>query len=291
VIYTAACAQLAPKIVQIKQNVDEAAEAILHLGHAGADLVVLPELASSGYVFESKDEARALAQPADGPALGAWVRAAQDAATVVVAGFAELGDDGNLYNSAAVLDGDGVIAVYRKTHLWDREKLVFTPGSVAPPVVDTRVGRIGVVICYDLEFPENARSLALRGAELIAVPTNWPLFPRPIGERPPEVLNVMAIARFNRVFLVAADRVGTERGQEWTGGSAIVDCDGWPLAEAQHDNTQTLLAEIDPARARDKQWTEYADLFSDRRPELYGALVDKPSGVTAPRHPPMSSTK
>lgn len=104
------------------------------------------------------------------------------------------GDDGSLYNSAAVVGPDGLLAVYRKTHLWDREKLWFTPGSEPPPVVETPFGRIGVAVCYDLDFPELTRGLALAGADLIALPANLSLFPRPEGERPVEIALAQATA-------------------------------------------------------------------------------------------------
>ena len=189
---------------------------------------------------------------------------------VVVGGFCELGDDGHLYNSAAVVDGTGVLGVYRKTHLWDQEKLVFTPGLDAPRVLDTPAGRIGVLVCYDLEFPELTRALALDGAELLAVPTNWPLVERPAGERPPEVVIGMAAARVNRVFIACADRTGAERGTEWTAGTTIIGADGWVLAEEHGEGM--AVADVDLADARAKTLTELCDAFGDRRPELYAAL-------------------
>ena len=105
--------------------------------------------------------------------------------STVVAGFCELGEDGRLYNSAAVVSGDAVLAVYRKAHLWDAEKLVFTPGGGPPPVVDLPFGRVGLMICYDLEFPEWVRLAALGGADLIAAPVNWPAMPVPPVSGPP----------------------------------------------------------------------------------------------------------
>ena len=148
--------------------------------------------------------------------------------------------DGLVYNSAAVVDGTGVLAVYRKTHLWDKEKLVFTPGAAAPPVVDTPVGRVGVLICFDLEFPEMPRTLALGGAELIVAPTNWPLETVPDGERVPEVTVAMAAAYSNHVAIAACDRVGIERGQDWNGASCIVD-------ETRLGRRDTLMATVSSA--------------------------------------------
>ena len=192
------------------------------LSSVSADIVVLPELVTSGYVFSGFEEAESVAVE---PSSLAWWGAF---GALVVGGFCERGDDGRLYNSAAVVDGSGVVAVYRKTHLWDRERLIFTPGDAVPPVLDTAFGRLGVLVCYDLEFPEMPRSLALRGAELLCVPVNWPVVERPpAGEHPPEQLTAMSAARVNRVFIAVCDRVGAERGVEWVGGTAVIDENGW----------------------------------------------------------------
>jgi predicted amidohydrolase len=262
--------QLAPVVGELAHNRTLALGAIRAAVADGADVVVLPELVTSGYVFASRDEAAGVAVPADHELLQEWSAAVREAGAVVVGGFCERGDDGRLHNSAAVVDGTGVRAVYRKTHLWDREKLVFVPGDDAPPVVETAHGRIGVLVCYDLEFPELTRGLALAGADLIAVPTNWPLVPRPAGEHPPEVIIGMAAARTNRVFVACCDRAGVERGQEWTSGTAIIDQEGWVLAERTDEGA--LAADVDLTRARDKRMTENAHLHDDRRPELYGAV-------------------
>jgi predicted amidohydrolase len=166
-------------------------EAVREAVTAGAGLVILPELSTSGYVFESPAEARACAEPVGGPSLLGWAEEAARGDAVVIGGFCELGEDGALYNSAAVVDATGVLGVYRKIHLWDREQLFFEPGDACAPVLETRAGRIGVAVCYDLNFPEIARGLALGGAELIALPANFPRFPRPEG-RPMEVTLAMA---------------------------------------------------------------------------------------------------
>jgi predicted amidohydrolase len=262
-----ACQQLAPVIADVAANRSLALAAIEQAADAGAEVVVLPELVTSGYMFDSPEEARALSIPATHEILEEWAAAAVRAGIVLAAGFCELGDDGRLYNSAAVLDPTGLRAVYRKLHLWDREKLIFTPGSAPPPVIDTIVGRLSTIICYDLEFPELTRSVALAGTQLLLVPTNWPLVPRPDGEHPPEAVIGMAAARVNRMAVACADRVGTERGQEWTGGTTIIGVDGWVAAESR--NAGLVVAEIDLAGALDKRLTEHADAFGDRRPELY----------------------
>jgi 5-aminopentanamidase len=265
-----ACQQIAPVVGDLEGNRQLTSDAIAKAVASGAQVVLLPELASSGYVFESVEEARSCAEPATGQTLQSWSRAVSSSGAVVVGGFCELGDDGLLYNSAALVDATGVVAVYRKIHLWDREKLFFEPGLECAPVVETRFGRIGVQVCYDLNFPEVARGLALAGADLIVLPTNSPRFPRPEGERPMELVLAMASAHLSHVFFAMCDRCGPERGVEWVGGSVICDEWGWILAGPPEDfGPGLVIAECDLSRARDKVWNERNDVFGDRRPELY----------------------
>ena len=258
---TVACCELAPEIGRLDANAARVTAAVQAAAARGADLVVVPELATSGYCFDSADEARSLALPADSPVFAAWA----SVGPVVVAGFAEHAGE-RLYNSAVLLDG-AARTVYRKTHLWDREKLFFTPGSQPPPVVATRLGAVGVMICYDLEFPEMTRSVALRGADLLAVPTNWPWIDRPAGMPAPEVVVAMAAARVNHLPIACCDRRGEERGQRWNQGTVVIGADGWSLASAGDDGT--ALARLDLARSADKAISPRNDLLADRRPELY----------------------
>jgi len=261
-----ACAQIAPSVGNLQANLELSAAAIADAVAAGAQIVVLPELATSGYVFADADEARSVALTAQDPAFDAWRSVAGDA--VVIGGYCELGEDGLLYNSALVVEAGGVIVSYRKTHLWDREKLIFSPGGELPPVVTTRHGVIAVMICYDLEFGELTRRATLDGAELIAAPVNWPLFPRPEGERPGEVITAMSTARTNKVAVAACDRAGVERGQEWTEGTAIVDPHGWVAATAG-TGSGLALADVDLSVTHDKTLTEHVHLLADRRVDLY----------------------
>jgi len=272
-----AVAQLAITVGEPDANRQAAAGAVAEAAAVGARLVVLPELCDSGYVFDSADEARGLAAPAgDSVTLRQWRSLAGQHRLVIVGGFCELGADGRLYNSAALVDPSGTRAVYRKAHLWDKEKLVFTPGEAPPPVVDTEVGRVGVMICYDLEFPEWVRLAALDGADLIAAPVNWPAAPRPAAERPAEVIKAQAAAATNGVFVAVADRCRTERGVSWISGSVIAGPDGYPLAgPVLADRTAVLTAACDLARARDKSLSGDNDLLADRRPELYTWVPDK----------------
>ena len=269
-----ACCQLAPELGATAANREMAATAVVDAARQGASVVVLPELMSSGYVFESQAEARACAEPPDGPAVTAWARLAAEHDIVIVGGFCEATDGDQVYNSAALVDAGGLRCVYRKAHLWDAEPQWFAAGSAPPPVVPTRLGRIGVMICYDLEFPEWVRLPALDGAQLLCAPVNWPAYPRPTGERPSEVIRVQADAAVNRMFIAVCDRTGPERGVEWVGGTVIVDPDGWPLAGgAASDRPATLLAECELGRAMDKAVSPNNDVHGDRRPELYGRVA------------------
>lgn len=253
------------EVGDVEGNLRRLADALSAFDDDTPRLVVAPELATSGYVFADRDEAVRLAMPRDDDRLRR-LASRLGSHTVAVVGFAEVdGDD--LYNSAAVLTREGVLAVYRKSHLWGEEKLVFTPGADAGMIVDTAVGLLGVAICYDNEFPEVPRALALSGADLLALPVNWPLVPRPAGERPPETIQAMGAARSSRLPTVIADRHGAERGVEWTGGTAVIDGEGWVVAE-EGDGAATAILQITTG---DKGLGPHNDLFADRRPDIYRA--------------------
>ena len=150
-------------------------------------------------------------RPATGPAITTWANLAEAFDVTIVAGFPESAGD-EVYNSAVVVDPSGVRGVYRKAHLWDTENNVFDRGDDLPLLVDTAHGRIGVMVCYDLEFPEWVRAVALAGADLLCAPVNWPLLPRPDGERPTEMVRALAGAGTNRMPIAVCDRAGVERG-------------------------------------------------------------------------------
>ncbi|PTR23535.1 putative amidohydrolase [Rhodococcus sp. OK519] len=261
-----AVVQLAPRLLDFEANVNATVCAIETARARGADIVVLPELCLSGYMFDTMDEARSCAIKPEHPVFTRWARALAGSPGVVVGGFAERSGP-ELHISAAVVDATGVRAVYRKTHLWNSEKRFFAAGTEAPPVIDTAFGRVGVLICYDLEFPEMARSLAMRGADLIVVPTNWALDARPYGDEPPQVMLARAAARINHVHVACADRAGRERDQEFTGGSAIIDTAGWVLDTPDADGF--AHATLTLSSARDRQISGVNHVFGDRRPELY----------------------
>ncbi|MCU1635733.1 MAG: hydrolase [Cryobacterium sp.] len=261
------CAQLSPVIADLAENERLIRDAVARGIEDGADILVLPELATSGYVFASQEEARSVAITTGHQVFTEVSRLLAGRDTVVVFGFCELGERGRLFNSVAVVTGEGVRGVYRKTHLWDRETLVFTPGDTAPPVVGTPFGRIGVLICYDLEFAEMPRMLALAGADVLAVPTNWPLSEYPAGERAAEIIYAQAAARSNGVFVACCDRAGAERGQDWTEGTVIIDQYGWVLDDA--GEAGTAVADVFLHLARDKTISPHNDLHGDRRSDIY----------------------
>lgn len=270
-----ACCQVAPALGDPAGNRELAAGAVSDAATQGASVVVLPELVSSGYVFESRAEARASAEAADGETVTLWARLAADHEVVIVGGFCEIAN-GELFNSAALVDPGGLRCVYRKAHLWGKESLWFSPGSTAPPVVATRFGRIAVMVCYDLEFPEWVRLPALDGTQLLCAPVNWPAFPRPDGERPAEIVRVQADAAVNRMFIAACDRTGEERGVAWVAGSVIVDADGWPLAgETLTAGPVTIAAECRLDMARNKAIGPLNDVHADRRPGLYRRVAEE----------------
>jgi predicted amidohydrolase len=265
-----ACCQLAPRVGELKHNRQISLDAIRMAAARGAQVVVLPELVQSGYVFVDRAEALSLSESLDGPTLTAWKALAHELGIVIVAGFCERLEGGEVGNSAVLIDPNGLRVVYRKAHLWDSEKLIFTTGSQPPPVVETQFGRIAIMICYDLEFAEWVRMAALAGAELLCAPVNWPAYPRPDGERPAEVVRVQALASVHRMYIAACGRSEQERGVDWVGGSVIVDCNGYPLAGPLGCKSDSIIcATLDLSEARDKWISERNHVHEDRRPELY----------------------
>jgi predicted amidohydrolase len=271
-----ACAQLWPRIGQLDSNRERAAAAISAAAADGAALVVLPELCISGYVFDDAAEARRLAEPIDGPTVEAWREQSAREEIAIVGGICERDEEGELRNSAVVIEAGELLAVYRKAHLWDREKLVFVPGDEPPPVVETSLARLGVGICYDSSFPEAMRTLALGGAEVIVLPTNNPVLGPELEPLPEELMQASITALVNRVYVAQADRTGHERGVDWVGSTAIAAPRGRLLTERLRGEG-LVSAEIDPAVTHDKHGSERNDVLADRRPELYGALAAAPA--------------
>jgi predicted amidohydrolase len=262
------CCQIPLAIGDITGNRTTARAAIEAAAGDGAQVVVLPELASSGYVFADRAELASLAEPRDGATIAEWANLAAAFGVTIVAGFPEAAGE-KIYNSAAIVDPTGLRGVYRKAHLWDSENVVFDRADDLPLLVDTEHGRMGVMVCYDIEFPEWVRVVALAGADLLCAPVNWPLLPRPDGERPTEMVRALAGAGANRMPIAVCDRTGIERGQDWIGGSVITDADGYPLAIAQYGKPGSITADVDLAQARMKKFNAHNDVHGDRRTDLY----------------------
>ncbi len=230
------------------------------------DLLVLPEFFATGYQFTSQDEVAGLSEPVpQGETTEFLAGLSQNKGIYIVAGLPER--DGDVFYNSAILTGpEGVVGVYRKTHLFFEETLFFTPGNSGFKVWDTAIGRIGIMVCFDWLFPEAARSLALRGAEVIAHPSNLvlPYCPRSMPVRCLE----------NRVYAITANRTGREqRGDKppltFIGQSQITSPQGEILVRAGVDGELLGTADIDLSRAQDKKLNDYNDLLKDRRPALY----------------------
>jgi predicted amidohydrolase len=231
-----------------------------------ADLIVLPELFATGYTFTSRDDLESLAEEADRPAetIGFLKDISFRTGAVIVGGFPEK-ENGDYFNSAAMVYQDKTIGIYRKIQLFNKEKKWFRPGNRSLEVYNVNGMRIGMMICFDWIFPEICRSLALKGAQVVAHPTNlvMPYCQRAMVTRCLE----------NRVFAVTANRIGTEKrgGEEntFTGGSQVTSYDGTVLSSAPADTNCLALSEIDPDLSDNKRINEFNDILKDRRPEFY----------------------
>lgn len=265
-----ACCQLAPVFGDIPGNMRLSRDILTRAAGMGAQVAVLPELVNTGYAFSNRDEARNLAQSAAGACVSEWSELAIQLDLIVVAGFCEADGD-KLYNTAALLTPDGRQALYRKAHLWDSEKKIFDSGCQPPPVVETAVGRLGLMICYDLEVPEWVRLPSLEGADLLCVPVNWPVQAQQHEALPIEVIKAQANAAFNRLPVVVCDRAGHERGIDWAGCSLITDANGYKLAFASRPakTDEIVFAQLDLNASREKHISQHNHVLLDRRPDLY----------------------
>jgi predicted amidohydrolase len=268
-----AVVQLDPKLGEPERNLEVCLERLEAAAAAGAELLVLPECAIPGYMFDSLEEGLAFAEEVPGSSVETLERECARLGMHAVCGLLER--DGDRLRNAAVLVGpEGLIGTYWKTHLPFLGVDRFTTAGDELHVWETALGRIGVEICYDLRFPEVTRTLALHGADLVAHPTNFPM----AAKVQTEVIT-LARAAENRIYLLTANRVGKERWGEFCGQSQIVDPYGVRLAEADPTEEVMLVGEVDHEKARDKDYVipgEYElYLFGHRRPELYGALVEE----------------
>ena len=258
-----AVAQMEPSVDDVDANLLNVKKILKTAGEEGVNLLVLPELANSGYMFKSKEEALARSETIPDGLFSTSLLEWSHEGRVVVAGICEM-KEGNLYNSAAVFADGQHLTTYRKIHLFDREKEWFLPGNEEPPVVDFKGHKIGVMVCFDWAFPEVARILALKGADIILHPANLVL---------PYCQNAMVTRSIeNRVFTATANRVGTERGVVFSGMSQITSPKGEVLLRLQEEKLRVAWADLDLSVARDKKITKRNDVMEDRRPSIYGRL-------------------
>jgi predicted amidohydrolase len=264
-----AAVQMEPRIMRNSENLDRILLKTRTAAHGGADLIVFPECALTGYVFASRKEAMPYMETIPGPSTDKLASCCRELRVHAIVGLLERDGD-KCFNAAVLVGPEGLVGKYRKNHLpflgidryLDRGDRPFT-------VYKTPIGNIGLHICYDGNFPESARIMMLLGADILALPTNWP-------EGRGKVAKYVVVARAyeNKVHLVAANRVGSERGTKFIGLSKIVNAWGDVLAEAGSDDEQILYGEVNLAEAREKHVVFKAgefemDLIRDRRPEIY----------------------
>ena len=255
----------------MRANLARVETAMGEAGRHGAQAIVFPELYLSGYLLT--EDLGALAEPIDGPSVGRLAALARQHRMLIVCGWPEAAE-GALYNSACVIDAGGtILGCYRKTHLFGRETEFFAPGDQLAPF-DSSLGRIGVLICYDLEFPEAARMLALEGASLLLMCT---------ASKDPytayQGVYARARAMENGVYVAVANTVGELGPNRFFGMSLVVDPGGTALAEADRQE-RVLFASIDPSRVPPADPS--VRYLEHRRPDLYGKLSGSrpfPSGV------------
>ena len=265
-------------------NLEKAITKVAEAAQAGARLVFLPELFRSRYFAQREDAALFdLAEPVPGPSTEALGRAARAAGVVVIAPLFERRAPGLYHNSAAVIDADGrVVGVYRKMHIPDDpayyEKFYFTPGDLGFRAFDTRVGRVGTLVCWDQWYPEAARLTALQGAAVLFYPTAIGWHPAEKDAHGKEQLDAWrtiqrshAIA--NGCYVAAVNRIGREESLEFWGSSFIADPFGTVVAEAPWDREAIVLGEVDLARieAVRRGWP----FLRDRRIDAYGGIVSR----------------
>lgn len=258
--------QFAPQFGECNVNLTKVLNA---LRHVEADVIVLPELAFTGYLFQDRSELASLAQdPARSPIVDSLTALCRDRDFCLVTGFAEKNAD-KIFNSALAIGGNGILQCYRKLHLFNMEKEYFDQGDTALDVIAVKDMKIGMMVCFDWAFPEVARILALKGADLLCHPSNLVL----------TYCQQTMISRCveNSVFAVTANRFGADirpRGTlSFTGQSQLTAPNGELLYRAEPQQEKLFLTEIDPDQARDKSLTERNDLFGDRRPEYYTELL------------------
>ena len=249
---------------------------------AGAKLICFPECALTGYCFESVVEAMPFAQSLPGPATEQFTNVCRELNVFAVFGLLER-DGERLFNAAALVGPNGLIGSYRKVHLpYLGIDMKTTPGDRPFAVFEVGGVKVGMLICYDAAFPEATRSLALLGADLVVLPTNWPPGAECVSEH---TLNSRAME--NALYFLAVNRIGEERGFRFIGRSRICGPSGCTLATTESLEPTILFADIDPGQSRNKRVTRVPgkhaiDRLADRRPEMYDLLA-QPHSLRTPR--------
>ncbi|MFE3836526.1 nitrilase-related carbon-nitrogen hydrolase [Pseudogemmobacter sonorensis] len=259
-------------------NRQRIAQAIRAEAAAGAKLIVLPELAVGGYHLDAA-RLRAAAEPAEGPTATLLRGLAAEQGVTLVCGFCEADGD-RLFNSAMLVTPSGALALYRKLHLFDGEKEIFTPGDKGLVVAETPVGQIGLCVCYDLRFVEMARGLALLGADLLAVPTAWvggfDKAPRDEGGFIGQARGAVVQANLNQLPMVCASQSGQRDDMRFLGASLVVDAWGACLAGPMEEDAEgAARAVLDLERIRAaRRRSERVRPREDRRTDVYGLSVN-----------------
>ena len=272
--YKIAAVQMDVVLGDKKQNLERITERIEKASQQGARLVIFPECSVTGYCFDSLEEAQPFAESIPGLTCETLSRVCERTGVHVVCGLLEVSGE-DVFNACVLVGSTGLVASYRKVHLPDLGVDRFTTPGNRPFDVHTVEGvRIGMNICYDSAFPESSRVLALQGADLVALPTNFP----PGAEcMVGHVINTRAME--NKIYYAAVNRIGEERGFRFIGHSKICGVNGRTLAEAAHEKEEILYAEIDPGQARQKRIVRVPDKhsidrFADRRPDMYGPIAE-----------------
>ena len=267
-------AQMEPVILEKERNLSSCLDIIETAAGEGARLIVFPECALTGYFFSSMEEAVPVCETVPGPSTEEILAACRRLNVYAVVGMLEQDGD-RYYNAAAFIGPSGLVGKHRKLHLpYLAVDRFVNHGNIPLTVYDTELGRIGLGVCYDLMFPEFSRVLALQGADIIVLPSNWPeLF----GELCPDyVLPVRALA--NLIYYAGINRVGEERGVKFFGRSKIAHWSGLALAEGEPYEEDIIYADIEPETAREKYQVVTpgemeVDFTRDRRPEFYGPIT------------------
>lgn len=266
--YRVAAIQFEPTLFAKAENLDALLALTEQAARGGAKLIVTPEMATTAYCWASREEVAGEVEPVPGETTSLFAEMAARYDCWIVVGLAELDPETSIYYNSAVLIGpDGPVGLYRKTHAFISEPKWAKDGDLGLPVFETPLGRIAMTICMDACYPETARVPALAGADVICFPTNW------LSEKSPSP-SWMARAAENRVYFIAANRYGLERGVQFSGGSAIIDPDG-SLQSVLDTGDGLVWGWVDPARARDKRLHDGGpeDLIADRRPDAYSAIT------------------